>query len=317
MQEFSFENLLTSYRNRLGWTQRRVAEKLEVSLRTYQGWENGERLPPQKMLQRIAGLFELNDAEADTLYRAASEVAPEIHNLPFQCNPFFTGREAYLDLLDQHFKKNGSVAITQPISISGLGGIGKTQLALEYAHRCHPNVYRTVLWTKAADKATLEASYLSLASLLRLPEKDERKVDRVIQAVKTWLERHTNWLLILDNVDDLQLARSFLPIKPRGHILLTTQSQIVGNIAAQIEMEAMAPEEGLLFLLRRSGVLKTRIERDTIASNIRNDAQQLVEILEGHPLAIDQTGVYIEETRDSFSTYMQLYSDQRLILLNT
>src|SRR5258706_8622871 len=258
MRDFSVGNLITSYRTRLGLKQDEVANPddpklLSISLRTYQGWENGERMPSNQWLYRIASFFHLTEAEADELYRTAAQVAPKIQNLPFPRNPFFTGRETYLQMLDQRIKENGGVALTQPISISGLGGIGKTQLALEYAHRCYPSVYRTILWVNAADKATLEAGYLSLADLLQLPEKNEREVDRIVRAVKTWLERHTNWLLILDSADDLQLIRSYLPTKPRGHMLLTTRSQIVGNIAARIEVEAMESEEGLLFLLKRSG----------------------------------------------------------------
>jgi transcriptional regulator with XRE-family HTH domain len=89
MRDFSVENLLTSYRTRLGWTQPKVAKALEVSLRAYQGWENGERLPRNTMLQRLANLFELSNTEANQLYRAAAQVAPEFQNLPFPRNLFF------------------------------------------------------------------------------------------------------------------------------------------------------------------------------------------------------------------------------------
>jgi hypothetical protein len=99
-------------------------------------------------------------------------------------------------------------------------------------------------------------------------------------------------------------------------MLLTTRSQIVGNVAARIEVEAMEPEEGLLFLLKRSGMLKDGSKSDTLPSDIQSTSSQLVELLRGHPLALDQAGAYIEETGDSFATYLQLYSDQRLILLN-
>jgi Tetratricopeptide repeat len=127
----------------------------------------------------------------------------------------------------------------------------------------------------------------------------------------------------LDNADDLELARSFLPTKPRGHILLTTRSQIVGHIATLIQVETLSPEEGLLFLLRRSGVLPSGTEVDSIAADIRRAAGELVEMLAGHPLALDQAGAYIEETSDpgicatgaSFAEYRQLYQEQRRLLL--
>jgi tetratricopeptide (TPR) repeat protein len=321
MRDFTVGNLIKSYRTRLGLQQNEVADPddpalLPFTLRTYQGWENGERIPSNERLRRIASFFHLTDAEADELYRAAAQVAPEIHNLPFFRNPYFTGREKYLEQMEQHFNETGSVAITQPISISGLGGIGKTELALAYAHRYCSKTYRTVLWTNAANKTTLEASYLSLAQLLKLPEKDEREIDHVIQAVKKWLEGHINWLLIFDNADDLPLVRTFLPATPHGHILLTTRSQIVGDIATPLVIDVMEPEEGLYFLLRRSGVLKHQDKLETVASDVRKAAARLVGLLGGHPLALDQAGAYIDNASCSFDDYIQIYNENRLLLLN-
>jgi hypothetical protein len=209
------------------------------------------------------------------------------------------------------------VALTQPVSISGLGGIGKTQLALEYAHRYYPKVYRAVFWVSAADKATLQGSYDSLAQTLELPERHEPELDRRVQAVKRWLETHTNWLLIMDNADDLHLARAFFPVKHHGHILLTTRSQFTGKIGArQIEVEKMEPEEGLVFLLRRSGALQDETTPDMVAADIREAASRLVELLGGYPLGLDQAGAYIEETGVSFTDYINLYQDERRFLLS-
>ncbi|TMC16968.1 MAG: tetratricopeptide repeat protein, partial [Chloroflexi bacterium] len=251
-------------------------------------------------------------------------ISPLIHNMPFSPNIFFTGRESELLQLEHLFEHNKRIAITQPISISGLGGIGKTQLALEYAHRRYPHIYRSVLWVNAADKATLEASYLSLAHLLQLPEKSEREVDRIVQAVKIWLEERSHWLLILDNADDFELTCSYLPARPLGHILLTTRSQIVGSLAALIQVETMSPQEGLLFLLRRSGLLSPGAQLETVASDIVHEAEELVEMLAGHPLALDQAGAYIEETREpmsatsaSLAEYRELYQQQSCNLLKS
>ena len=200
-----------------------------------------------------------------------------MQNLPFPPNPFFTGRQHLLKHLVHLFESNERIAITQPVSISGLGGIGKTQLALEYAHRCYPHIYRCVLWVNAADKAALETSYLALARLLELVPKQEREVERIVRAVNVWLEQHGSWLLILDNADDLELASRFLPTHPRGHILLTTRTQIVGHVAALLPVDAMSREEGLLFLLRRSGVLKSSTAIERIPADMRHEAERLVE----------------------------------------
>ena len=324
-EENSFGNVLKSFRVRKGtkrgtqWTQRQMAEKLGVSLRTYIKWEIGESTPSDtKDLENIKDIFGLNETDTATLYRAMARVSPEIHNSRFpRKNPFFTGREARLEQLEQRLKENGSVAITQPIAISGLGGVGKTQLVIEYAHRHHPKPYRTVFWVNAASGTTLQEDYDDFAHLLKLPERTESNPDRGVEAVKLWLDRHSEWLLIMDNADDLQPASSFLPVTPDGgHIILTTRSQIVDDITnvVPIEIEEMEPEEGLLFLLWRSGILKDKTKLDT-AADVRETAVQLVQMLERFPLALDQAAAYIQETGVSLVGYIQRYQEKRHDLL--
>ncbi len=314
----NFGRLLKSLRTKsvTAWTQVSMAEELGISRRTYVGWENGENIPSPEYLKQIVTLFKLNKEDEDALYCAAAQMPPRVHNIPFLQNPFFTGREAPLKRLKQFLEENGTVAVTQPVSISGLGGIGKTQLALEYAHKSYPDMYRAVFWVDAAEESTLQAGYDYLAHMLELPERNEQKLDRRIQAVKRWMEGHTNWLLILDNADNLQLARSFLPVKHHGHVLLTTRSQIVGTIARQIEIEKMEPAEGLLFLLKRAGIVQHEANIATLAADVRDAAIELVTLLGGHPLALDQAGAYVEETGVSFADYLQLYQDTRRFLLD-
>ncbi len=264
--------------------------------------------------------YQTTQQEADALYHPAvlvpsipeppilDEEPPVIDNLPFQPNPFFTGREDHLKQIREKLQETGTAAITQPVSISGLGGIGKTELALAYAHSFYPNVYRVVLWVDA-DTPTLQTSYANLAEVLKLPERDEQKLYRRKLAIKDWLKEHTNWLLIMDNADDLPLAESFLPSQPLGHVVFTTQSQIIDTIPTQIEIDAMEPDEGLRFLLRRSGKLQDD------AADMREAASQVVELLGGHPLALDQAGAYIEETKVSFTDYLNRYRSARPNLL--
>lgn len=318
LEEDKFDNVLKSFRVRKGkaWTQKKTANLLNVSHRTYSGWENGESVPIHHDLEMIVATFELSEHDTNTLYRAAAQVPPLVHNLPFPKNPFFTGRQKHLERLECLLKENSNVGGTQPVSINGLGGIGKTQLALEYAHRYYPMVYRTVFWVSAADKTTLEEDYTRIAHLLNLPEKHVREADLIAEAVKKWLEAHTKWLLILDNADDLQLVSAFLPIKHQGHILLTTRSQIVGAIAKPIELEGMEPEEGLIFLMRRSGLLKDTNKLAQVASEVRDTATELVNLLRGLPLALDQAGAYIEETSVSLADYTHMYHEECSFLLN-
>jgi transcriptional regulator with XRE-family HTH domain len=318
LEENRFENVLASLRVRKGWTQEDAAAHIGkgMSLRTYSDVETGNRPPSPKHLKLIATGFKLNQADTDALYHAAHHTPPKIHNLPFDRNLLFTGREAQLEQLSRLLKENHRVAL------SGLAGIGKTQLALEYAHRCYvEKIYQAVFWVSAADEVSLQTGYATLAEKLELPEKDEQERDTIVKAVKEWLERHTNWLLIMDNADHLQLARSFFPKVNEdednpGHILLTTRSQMVGKVAKKIDIDRMEPAEGLRFLLLRSlpDAIEDKAKLDTVAADTRHAASRIVELLDGHPLALDQAGAYIEDG-GSFTDYINRYHEKRLELL--
>jgi tetratricopeptide (TPR) repeat protein len=317
-----FGRFLESLRVRRGWTQEDAIAHLGVTRHTYIAWKTGKRLPSPKKLKHIAATFKLSQSDGDEFNRLAKLEPPKLHNFPFFWNPLFTGREKQLEKLGKLLKDNDDVALTQPVIIKGLPGIGKTQLALEYAHRCYPEVYRTVLWVDAANEATLVSSYDKLAHLLELPDLDERDLDRSLEAVKDWLERHTNWLLIMDNADNLQLARDFFPRAQqanthKGRILLTTRSQTVSDVTLQvIDIDNMEPAEGLLFLLRRAHKLEGDATSDTIAAYMRETAAQVVELLDRHPLALDQAGAYIEDNPlVTFAEYIDLYDKKRSELL--
>src|SRR5947199_141348 len=118
---------------------------------------------------------------------------PAIWNIPYPRNPFFLGRESALEQLRHHLYAGQTTALSQPQAISGLGGIGKTQLALEYAYRYGHN-YQAVFWTRADDREALISGFVTIAELLNLPEKDEQDQTKVVTAVKGWLRTHSKWL---------------------------------------------------------------------------------------------------------------------------
>src|SRR5437588_2028930 len=97
-----------------------------------------------------------------------------VWNVPFRRNPFFTGREPIFTQLDTLLHAGKTAALSQPPAISGLGGIGKTQTAVEYAYR-HRDAYQYVLWVQANSRETLLSDLVTLAKLLNLPEQDARE----------------------------------------------------------------------------------------------------------------------------------------------
>jgi TIR domain len=105
---------------------------------------------------------------------------PTIWNIPFSRNPFFIGYNDKLEQLHSHLQANQRVALSHPQAISGLGGIGKTQIALEYAYRYHRD-YKAILWVRSDSVVALTSSYVEIAHLLNLPGRDAQEVDRIIQ----------------------------------------------------------------------------------------------------------------------------------------
>jgi len=240
-----------------------------------------------------------------------------IWSVPYRRNPFFTGQEDILTRLRIALTVNKTAALTQqatPQAISGLGGIGKTQIALEYAYR-YGQEYQAVLWAQADSSEALVLAYSKLASLLHLPEKDATDKSVVVGAVKQWLASHNHWLLILDNADEIALVDDFLPEVVPGHVLLTTRAQAHGTLAQGLAVQEMAPAEGALLLLRRAKVLAGDATLEQAPGADRNAALELAKELGGLPLALDQAGAYIEETGCGIEGYKQRYRRQRTTLL--
>jgi tetratricopeptide (TPR) repeat protein len=227
--------------------------------------------------------------------------------VPHARNPFFTGREGVLKKLHEALTSGNAAALSQPQAISGLGGIGKTQTAVEYAYR-YRETYSAVLWVRADSQESLISSFVALAELLALPGKDEQDQQAVVAVVKRWLQTASNWLLIFDNADNLASVHPFLPTEHKGHILLTTRAQATGTLAQRIEIGEMSPEEGGRFLLRRAGI-------HSLTAADRQLAEQISRTLGGLPLALDQAGAFIEETPSSLSEYLGLYKQEGVRLL--
>src|SRR5450755_2292645 len=256
----------------------------------------------------------------------ARAALPKLWNIPYPRNTFFLGRDELLARLHAQLQAGQTTALSQPPptgqalaqspqAISGLGGIGKTQLAIEYAYRYHQD-YEAVLWAPAENKESLISSYSALAALLKLPEQQAGDQEITIAAVKRWLQTHQKWLLILDNADDLELLPPFLPPVPGGHILLTTRAWDMRRLATRLEVETLPTEQGALLLLRRAGLLLADGTLEQATEDERRLARALTTELGGLPLALDQAGAYLEATGMSLDDYQRIYQTHRQTLLN-
>ena len=125
---------------------------------------------------------------------------PKPFTVPYPRNPYFTGRAEILTQIHATLGQTGTAALSQAKAIHGLGGVGKTQTAVEYAYRYFEDepVYDWVFWVNASN-ITLAASFGSIAADLALPNHETQKLDENTAAVSRWLETHDRWLLIFAN----------------------------------------------------------------------------------------------------------------------
>ncbi|MEO8955431.1 MAG: helix-turn-helix transcriptional regulator, partial [Ktedonobacteraceae bacterium] len=302
--------LLRFERERRNWKLEDVAGRIGVVDYGLVGkWERGDASPGHQYRQKICEVFgktakELWLDKEDNPYWF----------MPHHRNDLFTGREELLGDIHKKFAASGSASTVFPLAIRGLAGMGKTQTAIEYTYR-YRQEYHTVLWVRAHSPELLVTDFAKIATVLKLPENTEKDQMLVIDAVKNWLSRFTYWLLLLDNVEDMSSVSDFLPSTKKGHILLTTRSQATMPIAKPIDLDRMKPEEGTLFLLRRTGFIPQNGTLDDVSHANRTKATKVANVMDGLPLALDQVGAYIEETKCGLLNYLSLYDKKKGALL--
>lgn len=236
------------------------------------------------------------------------DALPTIWTVPRR-NQAFTGRRQILTDIYNKFKADP----VEPILVLyGLCGIGKTEIAREYAYR-HKKDYRAVLWINAGSANVLHKSITDLP--LDFPEPKDLEESGCM--LNHWLAANANWLLIFDHVHDLEPIINMLPQNLKGHVLLTTRTQIISHFdVAGIPVEIMSPEEGALLLLRRSRKIAFRAPLYKAADEDRSFAIQLSHLLGGLPLALDQAAAYIVDNRCTIEGYLKRYNEHPFDLLN-
>jgi hypothetical protein len=258
--------------------------------------------------------YQIQTGENNTNYfypPSQDETEPKRFTVPYARNPYFTGRTEVLAQIHESLGQTGAAALSQAKAIHGLGGVGKTQTAIEYAYRYFEDepVYEWVLWVNASN-LTLAASFGSIASDLALPNHATNKLDENIAAVLRWLETNDRWLLIFDNVDDPQSIKPFRPKNLKGRILLTSRIQRLENlgVGSSIALDNLKPDEAYEFLLRRT-------KRGSTDPAEQQALETLARELGYLPLALEQAAAYILAKGVSFAAYLRSYQKRRLPLL--
>ncbi len=235
---------------------------------------------------------------------------PPLHNLPLylrSLGDLFQGRGDELRRLADSLQGNGEprALVQDPQALYGLGGIGKTRLAAEYAWRFGAR-YTAAFFLRAETPEVLQTGLASLAGMLDLPEKQAQS--ETIQSVLRWLRTNPGWLLILDNVDSREAERAVmetLPALTGGQILITSRLRNWPRSIQKQDLGTIPLEEARIFLLKRTDGERRTTDEDAVQAGL------LAEELGGLPLALEQAGAYIAHTRLSFRAYRKVWAEEK------
>ena len=225
-------------------------------------------------------------------------VLPPIWNIQYRRNPHFTGRDDVMDSIDNDLSSR------QVSVLTGLGGVGKGQIAVEFVYR-HLADYSLIWWLRSEETSALAADYALLANELRLTEGDVTDQNVSVLAVRNWLGRNGGWLLIFDNASDPKDLLAYLPQGLGGHTIITSRNSNWHSLAEPVACQTWKHEESDAFLLKRTG------RREEQSQHSRDLAGEL-----GHlPLALEQAAAYISIHSSRFEDYLAAYRTRKLTLL--
>ncbi|MFK4545454.1 tetratricopeptide (TPR) repeat protein [Streptomyces tendae] len=221
--------------------------------------------------------------------------APGVWGAVPRRNTRFTGREALLD--EVHDLLSGAGPGTAMLTLHGMSGVGKTQLAAEYAYRLGPE-YDVVWWVNAQDRADCRRQLAELAPRLGL--RTGQEYGERLRAVRDALRRgepYSRWLLVLDGADEPEEIEDLVPTGP-GHVLVTSRNPEWGRYGSGLlEVPVYTRDESIAFIRRRA------------PGPTPAEADRLAEALGDLPLLLAQTVGWLNDSDRSVDEYLTLLAD--------
>ena len=253
------------------------------------------RLDESSAAEAVLGTLDLRtDSPADDVGPEAGArfpgARPPVWLVPAR-NAAFTGRSALL----QRLRDNLSIGSTmvKPQAVHGLGGVGKTQLVTEYAHRFMAD-YDLVWWISAQQEDLIDASLAEIAPELGIRRGES--IDAAAEAVRDALRRgqpYSRWLLIFDNAENPEALEPHMP-HGHGHMIVTSRNPSWAHLATPIEVEGFTRDESVEHLTRRVPALRT------------SDAAEVAKLLGDLPLAVELASAWLGTTGMPVPEYMAL-----------
>ncbi len=253
----------------------------------------------------MAGLHEPAVVGPETPAPPVEEAGRVWGDVPIR-NRNFTGRVELLEKLEQALRTSSKASVL-PQTLHGMGGVGKTQLVIEYVHR-HAQEYDLVWWVAAEQAATVLTSLSELADRLGIPSTENRQ--QTARAVLHALAgANLSWLLVYDNADDPDALDQYVP-SSGGHVILTTRNQEWSTLGPAIEVDVFERAESIELLRKRSRDSGNRPRISTA------EADELAEKLGDLPLALEQAVAWHLATAMPVKEYIALLDDHISDLLS-
>jgi hypothetical protein len=220
-----------------------------------------------------------------------------VWNIPAR-NPGFTGRDGLLEAVRERLLAGGKAVVQ---ALQGMGGVGKTQLAIEYAHRFAED-YDLAWWVNAEQAGLIGDQFAALGTALGSIQPGA-STEAVRATVLADLRQRGRWLLVFDNAEDPADIRPWLP-GGAGHVLITSREQAWAEIGAPVQVDVLARAESVAVL------------RDRVTGLGASDADRLADQLGDLPLAVAQAAGFMAETRMPAAQYLDLLRTQAGKLLD-
>jgi hypothetical protein len=219
---------------------------------------------------------------------------PVVWGVPWPRNPNFTGRAGELDMLRGRFTGGSAMAAVLPQAVHGLGGVGKTQLAVEYAYR-HATDYDLVWWVPAEQSARVVTALAELAAQVGVAVRGEaRESAEAVVRVLRRRDRFARWLVIADNAGvPWDLSGLVRAAGGGGHVLITSRNPEWTQIARTLEVDVLSRAEAVALLRARAPRLTGK------------EADQIAELLGDLPLALEQAGAWLARSGMSARDYLE------------
>ena len=239
---------------------------------------------------------------------------PPCFMVSYERNQFFKGRDEFLKQIFDRFRDTTPRPYQGRIALFGLGGIGKTQTALEYVYR-YQSSYNRIYWIAADNQASLLNGYQKIAKRSELQISLNSNPIEIAEHVLSWLRQEEKWLLVIDNLDDINVlstsnlghtnvVATLVPqTGPQQHTLITTRNPNSGGIPADgLEVPVLDPTNAIDLL---STLSKIAI---AASSSESKQAYQIIQALGYLPLAIEQAAAYVREVAGDFVTFLDDYN---------